>query len=153
MRTVHYKKGEGRCARCGGELLRVILAPDPDCRFHLTPLCGQCATPKEKAYAHVGGECPGCGIAMRFSHRDAWRTRWVTCSTRCYQRAWRRSRRIKLRACEGCHREFQSSRKDARFCSNACRQMQYRARLAQNDPDAQRAELADIAAVLEALIS
>ena len=125
MRGVYYRKGDDCCARCGGELLRVILAPDPN-RHFLTPLCGQCATPEEMAYADAGGDCPGCGIAMRFSTRDAWTTRWVTCSTRCYQRAWRRSRRIKMRLCEVCGRGFQSSRKDARLCSSACRQKRYR---------------------------
>jgi hypothetical protein len=32
MRDVYYRNDDGRCARCGGELLRVILAPDPEIR-------------------------------------------------------------------------------------------------------------------------
>jgi hypothetical protein len=134
MRPVHYKnwrQGDSLCARCGNQLLRVILAPDPDFHRHLLPLCGQCATPQESTYADTTGECPGCGMAMRFNRLDGFTTRWVTCSTRCYQRAWRKSRRIKARICGVCRFEFQSPRKDARFCSNACRQWHYRARLAQ----------------------
>ena len=112
----------------------MILAQDPEFYAHwghhglLTPLCGQCASPEELAYAHATGECPGCGIAMCFSPRDAYATRWVACSTRCYQRAWRRSRRVKQRTCEVCQTTFSTARTDARFCSGVCRQWAFRLR-------------------------
>ena len=127
MRSVHYRKGDDRCGRCGCELLRVILVPNPEFHHHLLPLCGQCATPEELAYADTTGDCPGCGIPMQFSRRDGYTTRWVACSTRCYHRAWRSSHRMKTRTCEVCRRGFQSTRRDARFCSSACRQKHHRA--------------------------
>jgi hypothetical protein len=130
MRAVcHYGyRDGGGCWRCGGELLRVIIVPDPAFRRHLTALCGQCATPEEAAYANRTADCPGCGIPMCFSRRDTYNTRWVACSTRCYQRAWRRSRRIETtRTCAVCGQTFTPPRSDARYCSNACRQKHYRA--------------------------
>ena len=137
MHSVHYQRGEDRCARCGGNLPRVILAPDQEMRerhgWHsLIPLCGQCATPEEVAYANTEGTCPGCGIAMQFSLRDAYDydPRWVACSDRCYQRAWRSSHRMKTGTCTVCRSPFQTLRKDARYCSNTCRQKQHRRRLA-----------------------
>jgi hypothetical protein len=136
---VHYRKGADRCARCGSELLRVILAADLEIRSRLnwhwlTPLCGQCATFEEAAYASATGECPGCGIAMSYSPRDAMSTKWFACSERCYQRAWRRLRRIKTCTCDVCQSVFHSPRADARYCSNACRQRQYREQLALRRP-------------------
>jgi hypothetical protein len=135
MRAVchyHYRDGGG-CWRCGSELLRVIIVPNPDFRRYLIALCGQCATPDELAYVNATADCPGCGIAMSFSSLDAYTTRWVACSTRCYQRAWRRSRRMKATLCAMCRRPFQSPRTDARFCSPACRQRAYRERLDRKD--------------------
>lgn len=128
----------GHCAQCGTELLRLILAPRrrfPDDGpfaghfYSLTPLCGQCATPEDMAYARTAMICPGCGIPMHISPRDAMTTRWPACSDRCYQRAWRRSRRIKTLTCTVCRIDFQATRTDARFCSSACRQHQHRLRL------------------------
>jgi hypothetical protein len=142
MREVHYCyerdadrrrifSGYGRCARCDGELLRVILVTMPDCELYLEPVCGQCASPEELADATRTRDCPGCGIPMSFNHRDEYSTRWVACSRRCYQRAWRASRRtIQTLTCEVCREPFQSPRSDARYCSNACRQWAYRLRRA-----------------------
>jgi hypothetical protein len=127
----------GHCAQCGGELLRVILAPRrsfPDDGpfahhiYSLTPLCGQCATPEELAYASHSMSCPGCSISMQISPRDAMMTKWPACSDRCYQRAWRQSRRMKQRACEVCRATFSTARTDTRFCSGACRQWAFRLR-------------------------
>jgi hypothetical protein len=128
----NYRKGPNRCARCGEELLRVILAPDPEVRWHwLLPLCGQCATPEDMTYASTSGACPGCGMALSYSPRDAMTTRWFACSDRCYQRAWRASRRqVKTATCLVCKTVFHPPRSDARYCSNACRQWQHRLRLA-----------------------
>lgn len=125
----------GHCAKCGGELLRVILAPDRDIRAipgwrWLTPLCGQCATPEDIAYASEQMDCPGCGLPMHISPHDAMMTKWPACSDRCYQRAWRAARRKTNRAmtCEICETAFQPKRAEARYCSNACRQRAYRQR-------------------------
>ena len=57
---------------------------------------------------------------------------YKVCSDRCAQR-WRRRRqaaRQPLATCETCKTEFQPTRQDARFCSNACRQWAYRLRVA-----------------------
>jgi len=140
-RTEHDLFGRyGHCAQCGGELLRVILAPRrsfPDDGpyahyfYSLTPLCGQCATPEDMAYASLTKDCPGCGMPMHYSSRDAMTTKWVACSDRCYQRAWRASRRkAKTATCVVCETVFNPPRSDARYCSNACRQWQHRLRRA-----------------------
>ena len=119
------------CWFCGAQLQRVVIVPDPEFRPHLITLCRQCATPEEVAHADAARTCPGCGIPMRLSRRDAVTSRWaMTCSTRCYQRALRASRRVKPRIirCEVCWTEFQAVHVDARYCSAACKQRAYRQR-------------------------
>src|ERR1700688_3291681 len=49
------------------------------------------------------------------------------CAT-CYSRYVRSKKRTKALACEVCKFGFQSARRDARFCSDACRQWSYRER-------------------------
>jgi hypothetical protein len=84
-------------------------------------------------------QCEGCGqpiqtvVNTRAGH-------WECCSNRCYQRAYRKRRRgvksvvqWKLEnrkpKCEACKCPIErSKRADARFCSNGCRQWQYRRR-------------------------
>src|SRR3979411_2580388 len=46
----------------------------------------------------------------------------------CYSRYLRSTKRIKALSCEVCRCRFQSARRDARFCSDACRQWSYRER-------------------------
>jgi hypothetical protein len=63
-----------------------------------------------------------------------------------YQREWRARRRAARRlVCAGCRLEFIPARKDARFCSGACRFRAYRRRLAAKAADddlaRQRADL------------
>jgi hypothetical protein len=56
-----------------------------------------------------------------------------------YQREWRRRRRAARRmVCAGCRQEFSPARRDARFCSDACRFRAYRARLAAKEAEAPR---------------
>jgi hypothetical protein len=53
--------------------------------------------------------------------------RGETCSSRCDQR-WRRHRkRQKTSYCVQCNEEFATTRADAKYCSNACRQRAHRA--------------------------
>jgi hypothetical protein len=61
----------------------------------------------------------------------------VFCGTACKRRVLaveRRSRRLAAAAkrkplrCPVCHRQFEATRPDARYCSNACRQGAYRKR-------------------------
>ena len=65
--------------------------------------------------------CRGCGKAgpVQFG---------AFCSSACYQRE--RRRRLRSQVCTGCRRSFIPTRKDARFCSDACRFRAYRGRLA-----------------------
>src|ERR1700686_3042048 len=49
------------------------------------------------------------------------------CAT-CYSRYLRSKKRTKSFSCEVCKFGFQSARRDARFCSDACRQWSYRER-------------------------
>jgi hypothetical protein len=95
----------------------------------------------------VARACQGCGEPIsipRDQFRGTWR--WFShgvCSMRCYQRAYRKRRREHGRGsaidwkvkdghdhnsqCATCKKRLQSQRKDARYCSNACRQFAYRA--------------------------
>jgi hypothetical protein len=82
--------------------------------------------------------CPGCGEPT-FVAPNLRSHQLQFCSMRCYQRAYRKARRqhgstidwkggIRAR-CECCKQfHLTSKRKDARFCSNKCRQWQYRQR-------------------------
>jgi len=67
---------------------------------------------------------PGCGPTGR---------RLIYyCSTACYRRrlrARRREERTREVICDGCGGVFQSTRRDARYCSGGCRQDAYRRRL------------------------
>jgi hypothetical protein len=47
----------------------------------------------------------------------------------CYARQLRRRHRHKQRTCAGCQATFTTTRTDARFCSNACRQKEHRRRV------------------------
>lgn len=67
--------------------------------------------------------CLGCGQPM------AARAGLAVCSHRCRKRELRaRHRRDRRRVCLGCRRNFCPTRKDARFCSDACRFKAYRAK-------------------------
>jgi hypothetical protein len=65
--------------------------------------------------------------------------RFEVCGNRCYQRAYRKRRRglasvvdwkMQRPVCEACKQAIKPSRRDARFCSNKCRQWHYRRRRA-----------------------
>jgi hypothetical protein len=72
--------------------------------------------------------CEGCDTGLwrgeRFGGSEP-----VYCHT-CYQRLWRAKHRHKLRTCVTCGTEFTTTRVDAKFCSNACRQKAHRGALA-----------------------
>ena len=115
--------------------------------WELHSICFECFKRGEGASQDSGlslervtRECAGCGEPIsipRHQYRGNWR--WFShgvCSMRCYQRAYRKRRRqhgstidwkggIRAR-CECCKQLITSKRKDARFCSNKCRQRQYR---------------------------
>ena len=82
--------------------------------------------------------CQGCG--EQISVPDLARLRYNVCSRRCYQRVYRKYKReygstidwkmqdIEWPQCATCNREMKGHRKDAKFCSSACRQWAYRRR-------------------------
>jgi predicted nucleic acid-binding Zn ribbon protein len=70
------------------------------------------------------------------AHRSGLRYREEVCSDRCAQR-WRRKRRAQKRPaahCAMCGTSFVPTRRDAQFCSNACRQWAYRQRQRVSSP-------------------
>jgi hypothetical protein len=68
--------------------------------------------------------CLECGRS--FSHW--WRLYRSGLCKACYERRRRQRHRHKERACEVCNVAFTTTRRDSRFCSNACRQSAYRSR-------------------------
>jgi hypothetical protein len=50
--------------------------------------------------------------------------------SKCYMRDWRARRRVTEATCESCRIVFPTSRRDAKFCSNRCRQQAHRGRAA-----------------------
>jgi hypothetical protein len=149
----------GRCARCHDPLgdtaymvrepvlLRVIHSlPFYDRR--LVPVCPMCATFEELDRDNHRVDCRGCGRHLRvpvyktsrLTSLNGSNQRWLHhCDDACYRVALRRDRRIKQPICVVCGVSFQTARKDAQFCSSACRQKAYRTRLAAEagEPDAE----------------
>ena len=103
-----------------------------------TPVCDACATPKELAKATTQSACAVCGQRMiALPHRGS-----SVRSSRCYQRQNRARRRSLAKAtCTTCGLGFVPKRKDACFCSDACRQRAYRGRAGQGGREAQEGEL------------
>lgn len=112
------------------------------CGWERVSLCMACFKHPDcsSSYRLSGAErynraCAGCAepICTIFGRG----TRWLTCSQRCYLRAYRKLRRAnggasaidwkgKTSSCEACKKAMKSKRADARFCSDACRQWCYR---------------------------
>jgi hypothetical protein len=147
----------GACQRCGGKFAadqRVTIVRErigfgfmPSANMYVgattewVAVCAACATPAEAAEAEHELNCRGCGQPMATPHphysfeaedgATYGRLRYKVCSDRCAQR-WRRHRQAEgqpLATCETCKTAFRPTRKDARFCSNACRQWAYRQRV------------------------
>jgi hypothetical protein len=89
-------------------------------------------------------QCGGCGEPILTAINARCFRLWSVCSNRCCQRVYRKRRRegrgsvIDWKGhppprCESCRREFKPTRRDARFCCNACRQRHYRVRHANGD--------------------
>jgi hypothetical protein len=133
------------CQRCGNAMgenetafmvrQRVAIANygTEDDPFPLTdwlpvPICQTCLTPKEQAQDRVESICAGCSRLLSIPDGVTCTKRWIYCSDRCRRRMARKTHRQKLRLCKTCGNSFQSPRKDARYCSSACRQWSYRRR-------------------------
>jgi hypothetical protein len=70
--------------------------------------------------------CVGCGEAMGLRPRGK-----SVCSVRCWWRAYRARRRREMRQrCASCEDVFTPTRRDAQYCSAACRQHSFRERQA-----------------------
>jgi hypothetical protein len=91
----------------------------------------------ERKYEH-NPRCLFCSLNFKQREREAAKpTRCVDCNVKilflcrgrcppCYARYRRKLNRHKQRTCTTCGLEFTTTRTDARFCSNACRQKAYR---------------------------
>ncbi|OKO83156.1 hypothetical protein AC629_22920 [Bradyrhizobium sp. NAS80.1] len=81
-------------------------------------------TPQEAAMATVDATCKGCGQRMRLN--EAFGRKIIACSDRCAQRERRQRHRQRSRAVCICGIRFVPKRRDAKFCSAACKQKAYR---------------------------
>jgi hypothetical protein len=103
----------------------------------LVPVCDVCVTDDELDHVKQKVTCRGCGRCLSV---PGWRTSRVNrlmgvgravraeCNNACFRRALRKKRRVKDLTCTVCKEEFTSARKDAKYCSGACRQWAYRLR-------------------------
>jgi hypothetical protein len=91
----------------------------------VVPVCFACLTEHEATQLNLSEKiCQGCGRKMMVPPKYS----GAFCSTRCAARARRARGRMKAQRCIVCHKSFQTTRTDASFCSNACRQHAYRLR-------------------------
>jgi hypothetical protein len=135
-----YVEYHGHCTRCHAELAgnppayivkeKIELVTDGEHCFvydyKWTPVCGQCLLPSEAESHRLKDHrciCEGCGLELLVTNNSV-----KVCSRACAQRASRKSKREKQNRCERCQKTFTSARRDARYCSNACRQWTYRCR-------------------------
>jgi ribosomal protein S27E len=134
-------KAPTHCTRCQGALADTViivaqLVPNRDKKPHeraywtrLLHVCEQCATQQELDAAKTQVICPGCSRTLFVPYQwNGHRRRY--CCEACGKRARRKANRMKTHLCPVCKVEFQSARRDARFCSDACRQSTYRLRKA-----------------------
>ncbi len=92
--------------------------------MEIVPICSACLTAEESTRSDWVEIISG-GCVRKMMVQKGWRG---FCSARCAARVRRARRRIKARRCIVCLKSFQTPRKDAKFCSNACRQHAYRLR-------------------------
>jgi hypothetical protein len=118
----------GHCDGCGQKLSAAAVMVTEKWGGAV-PVCEPCAASwgEDSAGPRRQIECPGCGLMLSISTARVWQ-HIKACSSICYQRGRRKSQRFKQVICETCKTEFQSTRKDAQFCSGACRQWAYRLR-------------------------
>lgn len=91
----------------------------------IVPVCSGCLTVEESTREHWREIiCGGCG--RKLMTQPGWRG---VCSQRCEARVRRKYRRFKTVACDVCKDAFRTTRTDAKFCSDACRQAAYRDRV------------------------
>jgi hypothetical protein len=98
-------------------------------RTRWAAVCEGCASPAEAAEAALTTSCSGCGLPLATTRNRSGRIVTV-CSRACEQRIARKAKRLKKPCCCVCKVRFTSARRDARYCSSACRQWAYRLRTA-----------------------
>ena len=82
--------------------------------------------------------CEACADTWSYYYCDPCRAEWEKRQQKerdrnnARQREWyahrQRWRKLRLETCEGCREQFKGKRKDAKYCSAACRQRSYRKR-------------------------
>src|ERR1700739_5090025 len=101
--------------RCGDGTGKVVVTDD-----------GRHRKPR---WVSITRECPACGKVETHSVRtiQSWIDKPHCCSWPCKARYRRTVKRHKERTCVICGNSFTTTRRDASYCSNACRQKAYRA--------------------------
>jgi hypothetical protein len=93
----------------------------------ITPVHQECLTDAERAWTGWHPfKCEGCGCPMKVSpglKAAGWLQRSRCCSTRCDQER-------ASPTCGACGSRFSPKRRDAQYCSGACRQAAFRSRIA-----------------------
>jgi len=133
-----YFKNAGHCTRCeepfGGNATAYMVREYVVwstiwggqlnlCQYETIPVCDACLKPNEQERTTIDATCKGCEQRMRLS--ELWPAR--VCSNRCAQRDRRKRRRMAARTrCSVCRTIFTQRRRDAKFCSVACKQRAYR---------------------------
>ncbi len=139
-------KVSGRCTRCHQPLGDAAFLVNDTVAWRIVRdiamtqreavlVCTHCATDQEisrhAAYGLID-RCLNCQRKIRVAvcgHKGGCPKR-PFCDNACYRQHFRKKRRSKNMFCTVCNIGFAASRKDARFCSDACRQWAYRRRAA-----------------------
>ena len=93
-----------------------------------TSYCSTCHPP-DRLWNHECGSCDSCGRETYVPYRSG--RQHIFCSDKCSQKYYNeRQKEIRLatrqKHCKSCRKEFIASRSDAKFCSPACKQRNYR---------------------------
>jgi hypothetical protein len=98
--------------------------------------CAKCEAKHIDRDFHPPRPCECCGRPVYRVASLKWPRKHNFCGDGCASRWWTRWQAERRRAmrqpvtCEGCDKQFTPVRKDAHFCSSACRQRSYRQRQA-----------------------
>jgi hypothetical protein len=105
--------------------------------YRRVPVCEACVTDDELERVSHKVTCKGCGLRLSIprqrvnkltSLNGGRRLVRAECSNACFRRVLRKRRRMKGCSCTCGVIFMSSSRRDAKFCSSACREAAYRTR-------------------------
>lgn len=128
-----------RCFKCDAELRAVwrvrasFTAWGGRWSSRIVPVCGECVDDDTRAVAEYR-KCKTCGRRVYETLPAVWNMH-AACSEQCRRRIQTDQRRREREAdraklkCMECGTDFTASRSDAMFCSNACKQADYRYRV------------------------